>query len=312
MRILTPDDVKTDIKNKKGDVLEMSLEMSKENAKLVRQINLTKTEAENVRKVMEKKIAEFEDMIKQRKIDLQNEVKALEKRRNEATRPIDEMHREAEVRLTAAKFAEENNLKKEKELQEKSDEIQEMREDLVDREAWITEKEQESEKRSNDLKTIEERLNLQNQNLADKWATYYDTISKTQAEQNKIQQEITAKENENKKFSTSLAETVKTIEESKRILAIRQEEFEKIQYQISKDKERYQLAVAKFDSERETLLQTIEIGRKENEQVRSELIKEKSRLDEKEREIADRYKTLARATQEIENKKREYDQREKG
>lgn len=182
MQLLTPEDVKNDKTNELGKKRVLLASIAEEEARMNRELNQAKENNTVERNRIASEFALFENEMKQRRAELSREVEALESRRSDALKPIENTQHEAEMLL-------ERNKKDEESLREQESVLVEQKNAWVERFEYLKDREQEIADREEGVATKEarardeaEQLRASQIALSEEWVKFHRSVARANAD----------------------------------------------------------------------------------------------------------------------------------
>ena len=190
MLILSPNEIKEEKKENIVQTQKRNISLANEEAKLNRDINLTKQNAEKKKEEISKDVSEFMVREKAKVENLTREVALLELQKKEALKPVDDIKKELEdkvamlnEKLEKVETVLNQNEKDHETNLDNADTIKDLQEDIEARDEKLKKKEQGA-------KSEEERLRKSNDSLTDAWVKLHEATSAANTDIDKKSSEI--------------------------------------------------------------------------------------------------------------------------
>ncbi len=192
--LLTPEEIKNEKKETVDQSQKLVTALSAEEAKLNKALSLVrenaKIETDRIKTATDNFVAEQETRVS----DIRKEVDALEARRAEAMKPIEDVRAEADKYLEKAKKALTRATQKEADAEDVHQENLDFIETLKDREDELIERENKVTSRE-EMATVEDnRLKDNATSLAEKWVEYYKKVEETNKDIKKREDKVRGRE----------------------------------------------------------------------------------------------------------------------
>ncbi len=228
--LLTPETVKNDPTRQEQEQRRRIRDLSTEEDRLVKSINSLRTEEKDETERIEKGMAEFRAEQKTVRDSLSKEVTSLERRREEAMKPIVVVQQEADERNQKSKDREEAVSAREiaQDTAEKNfkEYVVETKEKLHDKEQLLAERSDDLDDRENAVKAEEARSKESASGLADRWVKFHETVKLKDEELTNRESQVSAGERANVIRSQELDKLDIYYKEKDRELTDRQQTFE--------------------------------------------------------------------------------------
>ena len=190
MLILSPNEIKEEKKENIVQTQKRNISLANEEAKLNRDINLTKQNADKKKEEISKDVAGFMVREKAKVENLTREVALLELQKKEALKPVDDIKKELEdkvvilnEKLEKVETGLNQNEKDHETNLDNADTIKDLQEDIEARDEKLKKKEQGA-------KSEEERLRKSNDSLTDAWVKLHEATSEANTDIDKKSSEI--------------------------------------------------------------------------------------------------------------------------
>ena len=182
MQLLTPEDVKKEKADELGKKRALIASLAEEEVRVNRNLNQAKEHDIAERARIETEFALFENQTMQRRAELSRKVAALESRRADALKPIENIQQQADALLEQNKKDEASIREQEIALKEKNEAFVERIEALADREQELDEREEDVIAKEARAKDEAEQLRLSQRKLTEDWARYHTSVHLFNAE----------------------------------------------------------------------------------------------------------------------------------
>lgn len=178
LTILSPEQVEHDKNRIATEIQKRVWGLAEEESELVNRVNtLRDTEQKETQRIA-KEFAAQESKNSAILSDLEGKVTALEKRREQAMRPIKELETEAKQRIDAVAKREQSVELREKDLQDKEIDLREIAENQMDNAEDLAGRQTLVEKRERGVESEAARLKISGSQLTAKWAEFHTSVYK--------------------------------------------------------------------------------------------------------------------------------------
>lgn len=182
MQLLTPDSLKSIQKGAEEEIKKRISALVKEELRLTNELNVTREKYKEAQENILKEFRSLSGEMEEKKSSLLKEVSALETRRRDALRPVEEVLEEANKILEVNKKAGIDLFNQENRLKEREQKVADRIEKLDEKEDELTERERTVSEREKKVLEEEEKLKESSQKLAKDWVIYHGAVEKTNAD----------------------------------------------------------------------------------------------------------------------------------
>jgi hypothetical protein len=194
MQLLEPNEI---TKEKKDTIVEKqkrNISLAEEEAKLNKELSLTKTDYEVKKKEMERDFENFSTEIKGHISTLKEEVNSLEERRKEAMKPVNDLRKELELKIEETEEINKKISKGFKDVEAGHEKNLELADKLKDKEDELGQREAKVSDSEDKCKREEAILKKSSENLAVKWAQFIEKVDKANKELEDRETKVTDRE----------------------------------------------------------------------------------------------------------------------
>lgn len=182
MLLLSPDDIKTDRTASADETRKRNQALAIEESRLARELNIIRASAEEEKARISKEMELFHVEQSEKREALVREVDALEAKRIDVLKPIEEIKKSAEEKMVVATAKFEEAERKKRDFLETSkitkENLQDEAEDLADRKADLDEREQKISGIEKGLSDEAARVKQSSIALAEDWVKYHQAVYK--------------------------------------------------------------------------------------------------------------------------------------
>lgn len=190
MQLLTPQDVKSERDHELNEKRSLIARLAEEEARVNAMLNIAKQRfAEDMEK-MEEDFEEFKNQMLSKRTSLVQEIGALESRRNDAMKPVDDLRKEAENTMKMVREDELAVRSREIAVLDRENDLADRLSSVIDRETEVSEKEAEIEQKQAKIDQETEILRASSRALSEKWAEYHTKVHLFNAEAEEKSQKI--------------------------------------------------------------------------------------------------------------------------
>lgn len=190
MKLLTPEQVKSEKTKDDKERTERVRKLKEEEIALVSRINQLRTEEQTERERIGAETQKMRNEFAGEKCGLEVEILSLKEHRRDLMKPIDEIRKEADIRLKNATDKEADLARRENALATDRQILEERHEALEEREDALAEKSEALDRREVNLKAAEQENKRSAESLSAKWLEYHSAVSKSNAEIERREKEV--------------------------------------------------------------------------------------------------------------------------
>ena len=180
MKLLSPEKIEKEEKRSDEELRSRVEKLKVEETKVAKQLNALKEEERKQKHHLDVFIVETEAQLGVKKTILFQEVESLEKRKEEALKPINEIKNNAEKLLNDARTANDRlnakNAEFDAKFKENNEKITERLEDVIDKEHEISDKSTELDNRELGIKAAETEIKKSTDNLGAEWVKFHEKV----------------------------------------------------------------------------------------------------------------------------------------
>lgn len=207
MQLLSPEKVKKEEDTRTKERITRTAQLNAQETKAAKSLNETETFVAERKAALEDELSEVETKTAARKEELEKEIGTLEAQRKELLKPVDEILKNAQVKLEELNGRESTLAARELVVKSGSEELVERIEAVRDAEQTNEEKVIALNKREDGVAAQEKRAKESSNKLAEDWIAYHKAVHKTNLDLTRREKEVSDGEKANEIYRTTLEAT---------------------------------------------------------------------------------------------------------